>query len=154
MILSAQTIRRLCNSRRMIEPFHERGVFEGRSFGLSSSGYDVRIAQDIWLWPLFGRLASTIERFVMPNDVVGYVKDKSSNARRFVFVQNTVIEPGWEGWLTLELTRFRPWPVKIRAGTPIAQIVFHRLDEATEHPYRGKYQNQANKPVEAINERA
>lgn len=138
-ILSAQSIRK----RGIITPFHDRTVSNGLTFGLGPSGYDVRIAETVWLWPFFGRLASTVERFNMPDDCLAYVKDKSTNARRFVFVQNTVIEPGWRGWLTLELTRFLPWPVKIKAGTPIAQIVFHRLDEPTERPYgNGKYQDQ------------
>lgn len=119
------------------------------SYGLSTCGYDVRIAQDIWLWPGFGRLASTVERFNMPADVMAEVKDKSSWARRFVTVQNTVIEPGWRGWLTLELTNHRPWPRFIRAGTPIAQIVFYNLDKASDQPYKGKYQDQAQGPQPA-----
>lgn len=142
-VLPAQTIRLLCLHNQMVTPFYERTKEFGRSFGLSTAGYDIRIAQDIWLWPLFGRLASSIEKFDMPNDVLAYVKDKSTNARLFKFVQNTVIEPGWKGYLTLELTRDRPWPIKIKRGTPIAQIVFHRLETPTEQPYDGKYQNQA-----------
>lgn len=119
------------------------------SFGLSSAGYDIRIAETIWLWPFFGRLASAIERFRMPKDVLGIVHDKSSWARRFVTVQNTVIEPGWHGHLTLELTNHRPWPVRIQAGTPIAQVVFHSLDSPTAQPYKGKYQDQAPGPQRA-----
>lgn len=146
MILPAQTIRQL----KLILPFYERTIHNGRSFGLSSCGYDIRIAEDIWLWPMFGRLASSMEWFNMPNDVLGYVKDKSTNARLFKFVQNTVIEPGWHGYLTLELTRDRPWPIFIKSGTPIAQIIFHRLETPTEQPYDGKYQNQkqvAQQPI-------
>jgi dCTP deaminase len=150
MILSAQTIRKL----GIFTPFSERTKLHGKSFGLSAAGYDVRVAQSFWLWPFFGRLASTIEHFDMPNDVIGIVHDKSTWARRFVMVQNTVVEPGWKGHLTLELTRFLPWPVRIKAGMPIAQILLHRLDEPTEQPYDGKYQNQANKPVAAILELA
>lgn len=139
MILPAQIIRQI----KPITPFHERTKIEGRSYGLSAAGYDIRIAEDIWLWPLFGRLASSIEYFNMPNDCLAYVKDKSTNARLFKFVQNTVIEPGWKGYLTLELTRDRPWPIFIKRGTPIAQIIFHRLEAPTEQPYDGKYQNQS-----------
>jgi dCTP deaminase len=153
-ILSAQSIRARCTSKlrdampshlrpaRMIFPFFERMKAEGRSFGLSSCGYDIRIAETIWLWPFWGRLASSIEHFSMPDDVCAEVKDKSTNARLFVFVQNTVIEPGWTGYLTLELTRLLPWPVKLKAGTPIAQVMFKQLDQPTEQPYRGKYQDQ------------
>lgn len=155
MILSAQTIRDRCIGmfRPMVHPFNERTKIEGRSFGLSSCGYDIRIAQSMWLWPFWGRLASSIERFDMPEDVCAEVKDKSTNARLFVFVQNTVIEPGWKGYLTLELTRFKPWPIYIKAGTPIAQVMFKMLDEPTEQQYTGKYQGQPNRPVAAIMEK-
>lgn len=119
------------------------------SYGLSTCGYDVRLAQDMWLWPFWGRLASTIERFHMPSGVMAEVKDKSSWARRFVTVQNTVIEPGWRGTLTLELTNHRLWPVRLRKGSPIAQIVFYRLDEPSEMPYAGKYQDQEPGPQPA-----
>jgi dCTP deaminase len=149
-ILSAQTIRQ----QKLISPFCEKTLFEGRSYGLSAAGYDVRIAQTIWLWPFWGRLASTIERFDMPVDVAAEVKDKSSNARIFVLVQNTFIDPGWRGYLTLELTRGLPWPIRIKAGTPIAQIIFKYLDEPTEIPYRGKYQDQQEGPVASIHEKS
>jgi dCTP deaminase len=52
-------------------------------------------------------------------------------------VQNTVIEPGWRGYLTLELTNHGPNRLEIPAGSPIAQIIFEMLDEPTEQPYRG-----------------
>lgn len=156
MILPAQTIRALCvppvgdvseDMKPLIAPFHERSVSNGLTFGLSSAGYDVRIAETMWIWPLWGRLASTIERFSLPNDLAAEIKDKSSNARRFITVQNTFAEPGWSGYLTLELTRHLPWPVRIKAGTPIAQVVFKALYEPTEQPYgNGKYQNQEPGP--------
>ncbi len=156
MILSAQSIRRLCSMgpgapASMITPFVERQQHErsGTSFGLSACGYDVRIAQDRRLGPGDFLLASTQERFVMPRDVMAQVADKSSWARRGLAVQNTIIEPGWEGWLTLELTNHGSSVISLHAGTPIAQIVFQRLDEPTEQPYTGKYMNQENRPVEA-----
>lgn len=147
MILSAQSIRK---RKGMIWPFFERSRAHGRTYGLSAAGYDVRIAQTIWLWPFWGRLASTIEHFSIPNDLIMRVHDKSTWARCFVLVQNTVGEPGWHGTLTLELTRFLPWPVRIKAGTPIAQIMFELLDEPTEQPYDGKYQGQGRRPTPAI----
>jgi dCTP deaminase len=64
-------------------------------------------------------------------------------------VQNTVIEPGWEGWLTLELTNHGTELLTLHEGTPIAQIVFQFLDLPTEQPYVGKYQSQEDRPVEA-----
>lgn len=178
MTLSAQSIRERLTQGALVSPAHPRtevvwwggeyrtrekislelGVEAGAqvwrqskklSFGLSGCGYDVRLAQDIWLWPFWGRLGSTIEHFRIPDDLKAEVKDKSSNARRFVTVQNTIIEPGWHGYLTLELTRHLPWPVLLRRGTPIAQIVFEPLDFPTDMPYRGKYQAQPPEPVPA-----
>lgn len=143
MILSAQTIRAL----QPITPFVERGVIRGRSYGLSSAGYDIRCAETITLLPGDFELASSIERFAMPNDVLGLVKDKSSWARLGLSAFNTVIEPGWAGYLTLELKNQRVDDVlHIKAGDPIAQIIFMRLDTATDQPYRGKYQDQEAGP--------
>lgn len=145
-VLPAQTIRRL----RPIEPFHERTVLDGMTFGLGPAGYDVRIAEDVTVIDGDYVLASTVERFTMPDDALAYVKDKSSWARRGIALQNTVIEPDWCGFLTLELTNHGRIPVTIKAGSPIAQIIFHRLEEATERPYSGKYQNQPAGPQPAI----
>lgn len=137
-----------------LHPYNEREVVHGRSYGLSSCGYDIRIAQDMWLWPFWGRLASVMEYIKLPDTLSAEVKDKSTNARIFILVQNTIIEPGWGGYLTLELTRFLPWPTKIKRGTPIAQVVFHQLDKATEIPYKGKYQDQPKgKPTPALFEK-
>lgn len=148
-VLSAQSIRK----RKIFEPFHERTIANGMTFGLGPSGYDVRIAETLHLGHyqivsarhdrhVKSALASTIEHFTMPLDCVAYVKDKSTWARQFVLVQNTVIEPGWRGFLTLEITYEGDMPIIIEAGSPIAQIVFHKLDEPTEQPYSGKYQDQ------------
>jgi dCTP deaminase len=121
----------------------------GVSYGLSEAGYDIRIKQDVTLHP-FRRffLASSLERFVMPDNLVAIVHDKSSWARRGLSVFNTVIEPGWEGWLTLELAYHRWRPLKIPAGAGIAQVIFHSIFETAA--YTGKYQNQGDRPVAAI----
>lgn len=67
-----------------------------------------------------------------------------------ILVQNTFIDPGWRGYLTLEIS-YHPLEERgstatktyyLNKGTPIAQIVFHVLDEPTEQPYDGVYQNQ------------
>jgi dCTP deaminase len=134
----------------MIKPYAERALSEGRSYGLSSAGYDIRIAQTVWVWPLWGRLASAIERIKLPSWVAAELKDKSTNARIFVLVQNTIFEPGWTGYPTLELTRLKPWPIRIKKGTPIGQVIFKLLDEPTDAPYRGKYDLQGPKPQPAI----
>jgi dCTP deaminase len=146
LIASAQTLRLL----KPVEPFVERSTVGGMSYGLSSAGYDVRIAEPISLNPGEFALASTMERFKMPNHLIGIVHDKSTWARRGLAVQNTVIEPGWEGYLTLELTNHNPYEViGFDTGWPVAQIVFHLLDQPTDQPYTGKYQNQEAGPQEA-----
>jgi dCTP deaminase len=148
MILPAQTIRKL----KPILPFNERAIRDGMSFGLSHAGYDVRIAETMWLMPGMFSLASTVEEFFMPNDLVAFVHDKSSWARRGLSLFNTVIEPGWNGFLTLELVNHSTDPIRLLSGAPIAQIIFMRMEEPAEKPYTGKYQNQQRGPQEAIDE--
>lgn len=145
MILSGQTIRKL----GIFNPFSEKAREFGMSYGLSSAGYDVRIAEAITLAPGHFALASTVEHFTMPNDALAIVHDKSTWARRGLSVQNTVIEPGWKGYLTMELTNHGSDTLTIHAGSPIAQIVFHKMDEPAEVPYTGKYQDQPAHPVPA-----
>jgi dCTP deaminase len=93
-----------------------------------------------------------MERFAMPTTLMGVVHDKSSWGRKGLAVQNTVIEPGWEGFLTVELSNHSRAIIQIKAGMPIAQIVFHRLDAMTRQPYKGKYQNQEAGPQAAREE--
>ena len=121
----------------------------GVSYGLSEAGYDLRIKQSVTLHPLKRfALASTVERFQMPDDAVAIVHDKSTWARRGLSVFNTVVEPGWDGWLTLELA-YHGWGVlRIPAGAGIAQLLFHQIAVPTR--YSGKYQNQPDEPVAAI----
>lgn len=90
-------------------------------------------------------LASAMEYFKVPTNLGGIVHDKSTWARKGLSVFNTVIEPGWSGWLTLELVYHGNTPLKIDAGTGIAQVIFHEV----KHPaqYDGSYQNQCNEPV-------
>lgn len=149
MILSAQSIRK---REGMIKPFHEKTIFNGMSFGLTGAGYDIRIAENIVVPVGRGVLASSMEHFALPADIQGRVCDKSSWARRMLAVQNTVLEPGWFGFLTLELTNHASEEIIIPAGAPIAQVVFHLLDEPTELPYTGKYQAQKAGPQPAIHE--
>lgn len=150
-VASAQTLRRL----QPVRPFLERQRQNGMSYGLSACGYDVRIdlekaiGGEDWLKPGEFILASTLEEFVMPNNLVGIVHDKSTWARKGLAVQNTVIEPGWKGYLTLELTNHSQEELYIEHGDPIAQVIFHLLDEETNQPYSGKYQNQEKGPQPA-----
>jgi dCTP deaminase len=145
MILPAQQLRAL----QPVEPFVERSVAHGMTYGVGPAGYDVRVAQDLTLEPGAFALASTIEKFTMPGNVIAFVHDKSTWARRGLAAQNTVIEPGWFGFLTLELTNHGRETLTLLAGMPIAQVVFHRLMEPTDTPYSGRYQDQAQGPQPA-----
>jgi dCTP deaminase len=147
MIASGQTIREMVG---IIEPFCERTKFKGMTYGIGPAGYDVRIDQKVSLAPGGFTLASTVERFQMPNYLVGLVKDKSTWARLGICVQNTVIEPGWSGYLTLELTNHSAIPITIEQGSPIAQILFQFTDKVVDRPYAGKYSDQKRGPQEAI----
>ena len=146
----------------------------GTSFGLGEAGYDIRIKQTIHFSTvsekrvvyldiydelgqitdaaemLTGRfaLASAMEQFQMPNNLTGIVHDKSTWARRGLSVFNTVIEPGWHGFLTLELVYHGEEELVIPAGSGIAQVMFHQLQEP--RAYTGKYQFQDDRPVAAI----
>lgn len=143
MIASAQTLRKL----QPVIPFMERTKAHGMTFGLGPAGYDIRIAEGMMLAPGEFRKAFSMERFVLPPILLGVVHDKSTWARMGICLQNTVIEPGWQGYLTLEITNHSTEYVQICHGAPIAQVVFHFLDEPTCIPYNGKYQDQ---PAEAV----
>ncbi len=152
MILPAQTIRSLCQGDRpLISPFRERYTANGRSGGLGPAGYDICLDQDITVWEGDMLLASSHEHFDLPNNIVCRIADKSSWIRIGLTVGNTVAEPGWRGWLTLELFYHRTEPawLDIPAGTPIAQCLFERLEASTELPYEGKYQDQSRGPQPA-----
>lgn len=164
-VLSAQSIRYLCvktgnryvyryhtSDEPLLDPFVERGVVNGRSYGLGPCSYDVRSRGDVFL-PVGGRaLASTVERFNMPNWLCGTVLDKSTHARMFVSAFNTHLDPGWQGHLTVELVNLGDEVVRMRAGDPLCQIRFDVLDEPTEIPYTGKYQSQPDHPVGPLTE--
>lgn len=149
MILSGPTIKRL----GIIEPHYPKTRLNGVSYGESGAGYDIRTADTINLVTGKTRLAVTVEKFRLPNNVLGIVHDKSTWARLGIQVQNTVLEPGWFGYLTLELSYASINGVAdfytIPANTGIAQVVFHFTDAPTT-PYEGKYQDQAARPVGAI----
>ena len=141
MILSGRTIRRLC----IITPHEQRTRHAGMTYGESVSGYDVRLGEAVEVIQGYTSLGVSLERFSMPLDVLGRVADKSTWARLGLQVQNTIIEAGWEGHLTLELT-YMPLitdagrPLRIAAGTPIAQVIFEYIDHETAG-YDGKYQH-------------
>lgn len=150
MIVNSQTMLEAAPIGNMLD---YKGKAHGVSYGLSEAGYDIRIKQAVTLHP-FRRfsIASAIEPFKMPENLVAIVHDKSTWARRGLSVFNTVIEPGWRGYLTLELV-YHGWGIlRIPAGAGIAQVIFHQTTDRVA--YDGKYQNQADKPVAAIHEDA
>lgn len=88
-------------------------------------------------------LAHSLEVFEIPTDVIGFVYDKSTLARIGLALQNTVLEPGWKGQITLEISNHGECDVILQPGVGIAQVLLFRLDEDCEKPYGdGKYQNQ------------
>lgn len=166
MIINGSRLLQLTPIRNMLA---EKRTEHGVSYGLGEAGYDIRIKQSIQFSPgdpfnparvavmlpghepdfETGRfaLASTIEEFQMPETLVGVVHDKSTWARRGLSVFNTVIEPGWKGYLTLELVYHGNKELIIPAGAGIAQVLFHETQEAAA--YNGKYQHQDDRPVPA-----
>lgn len=163
-ILSAQSIRDRCVDiecvrvwkNPMVVPFIENGQYRGMSYGLSSASYDIRVGaiqaggrsdwQSYTLAPGGFILLASQERLCMPNDLSAMVHDKSTLARHGLALQNTFLDPGFEGWVTLELSNHGMKPYVIFKGQPIAQLVFHTMDQPTEMPYNGKYQNQGAEP--------
>lgn len=159
-----------------IEPFEPVAKQAlGLSYGLTAAGYDIRLGQfpreQYQEHPLLGRvmvntpeggyqswilepggflLVSSLERVSIPKDLQVIVHDKSSLARQGLALQNTVLEPGWNGYITLELSNHGGKTLFLKRGQPIAQLVFHQLDQMTNRPYTGKYQDQGPEPTEAI----
>ena len=145
MILSGESIQRL----GILTPCYPKYKRGGVSGGLSYCGYDLSLRDPVLIPAGKFALASAFERFTMPDNVVGFIHDKSTWARTGIMVQNTVVEPGWEGWLTIELTNHGDTFVNIDANMPIAQVVFAYLDQSVEG-YTGKYQGQGPRPQVAL----
>lgn len=120
------------------------------SYGLTECGYDIRLKKGIWMY--LGRrfvLGSSVEHFNMPRTLMGRVMNKSSWAREGIDVsRSTNIEPGWSGYLTLEITYSKVKPIYLPPGIGIAQVIFEEVKNPAQ--YKGKYQNQADEPVKAI----
>lgn len=148
MIINGKT---LLGLKPIVNMVKAKMTANGTSWGLSECGYDIRLKQDVWMF--FGRrfvLASSIEEFDMPRTLMGRVLNKSTWARRGIDASMTTnIEPGWKGFLTIELRYSRLWPIKLKAGSGIAQVIFENICEEAE--YSGKYMHQPDQPVAAIN---
>ncbi len=98
-------------------------------------------------------LGTTVERVRIPNDMLAKVEGKSSLGRDFLTAHITAgfIDPGFDGQITLEIKNLLGAPIRIYAGMPISQLAISRLSSPAEHPYAGKYQNQAGPQISRFN---
>ena len=161
-------IRNMATERRMIEPFVDGQVRDGViSYGVSSYGYDVRVADEFKIFtnvfsavvdpknfdtksmvdyvgevcvvpPNSFALARTVEYFRIPRNVLTICLGKSTYARCGIIVNVTPFEPEWEGFVTLEISNTTPLPAKIYANEGLAQVLFFEADEECEISYADK----------------
>ena len=140
----------------------------GVTYGLAEVGYDVRIKQRLqFTRDAFGNKINVIsadgeikrqfgwavnvniiEEFTMPKDLVGIGHPKSSWNRQHLRLGTPIIEPGWNGFLTISLNYVGEGDLLIEPGAGIMQVIFHRL--VSEAAYQGRYQNQADQVVGSI----
>ena len=151
-------IKKMALEHRMIEPFVDAQVRAGViSYGVSSYGYDVRVANE---YKIFTNVYTTIvdpKNFdqksmvdyqgdsCIPRQVLTICLGKSSYARCGLIVNVTPFEPEWEGNVTLEISNTTPLPARIYSNEGIAQVLFFEADEPCEISYadkKGKYQKQ------------
>jgi dCTP deaminase len=168
-------ITRMAREHSMIDPFVDDQVRQGViSYGVSSYGYDVRVGDEFKVFtnvyntvvdpknfdpksfvdikadvciipPNSFALASTIEYFRIPRDILTVCLGKSTYARCGIIVNVTPFEPEWEGHVTIEISNTTPLPAKIYANEGIAQVLFFQSDEPCAKSYKdkkGKYQAQ------------
>jgi len=174
-ILSDKWITRMVKEKEMIKPFVEKQVRGNNiSYGLSSFGYDARVSNEFKIFtdinseivdpknfkknsfvskntnqciipPNSFVLASTIEYFKIPSDILVICLGKSTYARCGIIVNVTPLEPGWEGHVTLEFSNTTPSPAKIYANEGAAQFIFLKGNERPRVSYsdrKGKYMKQ------------
>jgi len=161
-------IRKMAVQHHMIEPFADSQVRDGViSFGVSSYGYDIRVANEFKIFtnvysaivdpkhfdpksmvdfigdiciipPNSFALARTVEYFRIPRNVLTVCLGKSTYARCGIIVNVTPFEPEWEGYVTLEISNTTPLPARIYANEGIAQVLFFEADEVCEVSYADK----------------
>tara|TARA_B100001123_G_scaffold273406_1_gene304241 strand:- start:2023 stop:2577 length:555 start_codon:yes stop_codon:yes gene_type:complete len=174
-VLSDRWIKKMALEKGMITPFiPEQKGNKKISFGLSSFGYDARVSNEFKIFtdvdsalvdpkdfknnsfvsrkgeeciipPNSFALASTVEYFKIPKDVLVICLGKSTYARCGIIVNVTPLEPGWEGHVTLEFSNTTPLPAKIYANEGAAQFIFLQGNEKPEVTYEkrnGKYMKQ------------
>lgn len=161
-------IKEMSIDRKMIEPFVDKQVRDGISYGLSSYGYDFRISDEFKIFdPADGNtildpknlsdihfknhkgltcdipangyvLARTIEYFRIPRDILTLCYGKSTYARCGVFIHVTPFEPEWEGYATIAIANMTPRIARIYAGEGIGQLVFIKADSECLVSYADK----------------
>jgi len=164
-LCSDKWIRRMAKEHKMIEPFVDEQIKGGKvSFGLSSYGYDLRVADEFKVFtnmyssivdpkdfrsdafmdvkgefclipPNSFALAKSVEYFRIPRNVLTLCIGKSTYARCGIIVNVTPFEPEWEGIVTLEISNTTPLPAKIYAGEGLAQVLFFQAAEICEVSY-------------------
>ena len=88
-------------------------------------------------------LATTMEYFVLPDNLTAFVEGRSSLGRMGLFIQNAGwVDPGFHGEITLELFNANRCAIELKSGRRVGQLVFAEMDDTALHPYRGKYQGQ------------
>jgi len=102
-------------------------------------------------------LATTVEDFEIPDYLYAQVHGRSSIGRLGLEIHSTagLIDSGYEGEITLEITNNSPRPIRLYSGMRIAQVVFHKLSSKCSNPYSekdNKYQNQEGVVHSRINE--
>jgi dCTP deaminase len=173
MILSDKTLKRLLSEKKLVmEPLEPHQIQPasidarlGNHFLLieetkmTSLSLDSKIhyreltQEEIVIPPKSFVLATTMETLRLPNDLTAFVEGRSSIGRLGLFIQNAGwVDPGFEGRITLEIYNANSLPIKLKAGRRICQLVFARMDEAAENPYRGKYQGQQKATGSRISE--
>ena len=164
-ILPDFRIREYALKEKMIEPFQDGQFRNGViSYGLSSYGYDIRVADEFKIFtnvnsaivdpkqfdprsmvdfkgdicvipPNSFALAKTVEYFRIPRTILTICVGKSTYARCGIIVNVTPFEPEWEGYVTLEISNTTPLPARIYANEGIAQVLFFESDEVCETSY-------------------
>ena len=166
---SDRWIREMAKEKGMIEPFVDGQVryVDGKkviSYGLSSYGYDLRVAPEFKVFtnlynslvdpknfnenafvhidaeeciipPNSFALARSVEYFRIPRNVLTICLGKSTYARCGIIVNVTPFEPEWEGYVTLEISNTTPLPARIYANEGLAQVLFYEGAEECETSY-------------------
>ena len=174
-VMSDKWIKKMVKEKQMIKPFEKNQIRkEGISYGVSSYGYDARVSSHFKIFtnvdsavvdpknfsnqsfvdrktdvcvipPNSFALASTVEYFKIPRNIMVICLGKSTYARCGIIVNVTPLEPEWEGHVTLEFSNTTPLPAKIYANEGVAQFIFLKGNESPETSYsdrKGKYMKQ------------